>query len=728
MTAPGGGLTLPRILFGGDYNPEQWPREVWAEDLKLMVEAGVSLVTVGIFSWACVEPREGEYDFEWFDRVMDNLAGAGIGVSLATMTASPPPWLSHRYPQILPERADGTRLWPGARQHYCPSSPVYRQHAGRLVEQLATRYAQHPALAMWHIGNEYGCHTRQCFCDVSADDFRRWLRERYGDLDALNVAWSTTFWSQRYDDWAEIYPPRAAPTFGNPAHLLDFARFSDDAILACYQTERDILRRHSPRIPVTTNFIGLVHKPIDSYRWAAEQDVVSLDSYPDPYDPRAHVEAAFGYDLVRAARSGQPWLLMEQAPSAVNWRERNAPKPAGVMRLWSWQAVAQGADAVLFFQWRQAAGGAEKFHSAMVPHGGPDTRTYREIQALGRELAAAAEIAGTRVRVDVALLHDWDNWRAVEGAAHPAVLDLMEAHRAHYGPLFDAGISCDVVPPSADLSGYRMVVVPNLYLLRGDDARRLTEYVAGGGHLVVSFFSGIVDECERVHLGGYPAPLRDVLGLRVDEFWPLPVDGTVALDLTGLGAAGVGAAGLGAAGLDSARLDSAGVGAAGLDSARLDSAGLGAAGLGVDGLDVAGRRSRGTVWSERVETEGAEVVATFADGDLAGGPAITRHAYGRGVAWYLGTRPEPDAMRALLDRVRADAGVVPVLPGLPAGVQAVIRHGTDHAYLFLLNHGSEPARIPLPVPGVDLLGESPEPVAQVALPARGVAVLRQPTA
>ncbi|HEY2671467.1 MAG TPA: beta-galactosidase [Rugosimonospora sp.] len=665
------GLTLPRIAFGGDYNPEQWPREVWAEDMKLMVEAGVSLVSVGIFSWASVEPREGEYDFGWFDEVMDNLAGAGIDASLATMTASPPPWLSHRYPQVLPERADGTRLWPGARQHYCPSSPVYREHAGRLVERLAQRYGGHPALALWHIGNEYGCHTRQCFCDVSAADFRRWLRDRYGDIDALNAAWSTTFWSQHYGDWAEIYPPRAAPTFGNPAHLLDFARFSDDAILACYLTERDIIRRHTPDTPVTTNFTGLVHQPIDSYRWAAEQDVVSLDSYPDPYDPRAHVEAAFAYDLVRSARSGQPWLLMEQAPGAVNWRRRNAPKPPGTMRLWSWQAVAQGADAVLFFQWRQAAGGAEKFHSAMIPHGGTDTRTHREIQALGRELAGVAEVAGARVRADVALVHDWDNWRAVEGAAHPAVLDLMDAHRAHYGPLFDAGITCDVVPPAADLSGYRMVVVPNLYLLSTAGAEALTRYVADGGCLVVSFFSGIVDECERVHLGGYPAPLRDVLGLRVDEFWPLPVDGTVA-------------------------------------------------------LDVAGQRHTGTVWSEWIETEGAEVVATFAAGELAGRPAVTRHAYGRGVAWYLGTRPEPDAMRGLLDRARADAGVTPVLPDLPRGVQAVIRHGADQAYLFLLNHGSEPARVVLPAPAVDLLGERPDAVDRVALPPRGVAVLRQP--
>ncbi|GAA2070094.1 beta-galactosidase [Actinomadura alba] len=665
--------TLSKIMFGSDYNPEQWPASMWAEDMRLMAETGVSLVSVGIFSWASVEPRPGAYDFGWFDQVMDNLAEAGIGASVATMTASPPPWLSHLHPEILPMRPDGTRLWPGARQHYCPSSPVYRDHAGRLVEEVARRYAGHPALLIWHIGNEYGCHTRQCFCDVSAEDFRRWLRERYGEIGELNRAWSTTFWSQRYDDWAEIVPPRTTPTFANPAQLLDFARFSDDAILACYLAERDIIRRHSPDVPVTTNFTGLVHKPIDSYRWAAEQDVVSLDSYPDPYDPRAHVDAAFGYDLIRSARSGQPWLLMEQAPSAVNWRERNAPKPPGGMRLWSWQAVAQGADAVMFFQWRQAAGGAEKFHSAMVPHGGTGTRTHREVRALGAEFAGVAELAGTRVRADVALLHDWDNWRAVEGDAHPGVLDLLETHRAHYEPLFDAHVTCDVVPPTADLSAYRMVVVPNLYLMSAEVADRLTRYVADGGCLVVSFFSGIVDECERVHLGGYPAPLREALGLRVDEFWPLPMGGTV-------------------------------------------------------GLDLAGARHSATVWSEWVEEEGARVVAAFTEGELAGRPAITRHEYGAGVAWYLATRPEAAAMRKLLDLARADAGVLPVLPDLPGDVQAVERHGAEHSYLFLLNHGGEPATVTLPAPGVDLLGDGSQYVDEVVLAPRAVAVMRRGSA
>ncbi|KAA9152656.1 beta-galactosidase [Amycolatopsis acidicola] len=660
-----------RIHYGADYNPDHTSPGVWDEDVKLMAEAGVTMVTVGIFSWANVEPRPGEWDFGWFDTVMDKLSSAGISACLATMTASPPPWLSHRHPEILPVRADGTRLSAGSRQQFCPSSPVFREHAARLAEQVATRYGRHPALAMWHIGNEYGCHIRGCYCDVSAADFRSWLENRYDSIDALNEAWSTTFWSQRYSEFAEILPPRAAPSFGNPAQQLDFHRFSSDASLGCYLVEKEVLDRITPGIPVTTNFVGRVQKALDWNRWAPRESVVSLDSYPDPADPRAHVEAAFAYDLCRSLKDGQPWMLLEQAPGAVNWRPTNVAKAPGAMRLGSWQAVAQGSDALVFFQWRQTRGGAEKFHSAMVPHGGAETRVFADVRALGQEVASAAKVAGSRVRAEVALLHDWENWWGVELAAHPSEVDHLETQLAHYAPLFDAGITCDVVHPGADLSRYKLVVVPNLYLMSEETAANLRAYVERGGHLVVSYFSGIVDECDRVHLGGYPAPLRELLGLRVDEFQPLSRGVSIRL--------------------------------------RFDD----------------GAEGEGVLWSEWIETEGAEVVAGFAAGDLDGRPAITRNAYGQGVSWYLGTRPEPAAMRSLFDRITAGADARPVLPGLPEGVQAVVRRGTDSAYLFLLNHGTDEVTVTLPEPASDLLTDPDSPVSAVSLAPRGVAILER---
>lgn len=652
---------LGRFGFGADYNPEQWPESVWDEDMTLMKAAGVTMVSVGIFGWAAVETTPGEYDFGWLDRVMDRLSANGIGACLATMTACPPPWLAHRHPETLPRRVDGTVLSPGARQHYCPSSPVYREHAARLVEALAARYADHPALAMWHVNNEYGCHVPECFCDTSAAAFRDWLAGRYGDVDALNDAWSTTFWSQRYSDLAEVLPPRTAPTFPNPAQVVDFKRFSSSALLECYLMEKEILRRVTPDVPVTTNFVGAWHR-IDVAEWAPHLDVVSYDSYPDPHDRDTVIQAALTYDQMRALH-GKPWLLLEQAPSAVNWRTRNAPKAPGEMRLWSYQAVARGADAVMYFQWRQSRGGAEKFHSAMVPHAGPTARAYTETSALGAELARLEPLLGATVDAPVALVTDWSSGWAVQGNALPVSdLSLEETNLAHYRPLWTAGVAVDVVAPTVELSRYKLVVVPNLYAVDTDVAARLVEYVRGGGHLVMSYFSGIVDSNERMHVGGYPGAFRELLGLTVDEFWPLQAGGTVAL----------------------------------------------------------GSGGTGTLWSEWITTAGAEVLDTFT-GALTGRPAVTRHAFGNGVATYLGTRPDEATMAAVVGRALADAGVEPVWPGVPAGVEAV-RRGR---WLFLLNHNETAVTVPAPAGAVDAL-TGDQLGTEAPLSGRGVLVAHLP--
>ncbi len=458
---------------------------------------------------------------------------------------------------------------------------------------------------------------RDSYCDVSAEDFRGWLENRYQDITTLNEAWSTKFWSQRYDSFEEILPPRSAPTFANPTQQLDFARFSSDALLECFKREKEVIRRHSDA-PVTTNHVPLA-KTLDLYAWGKEVDVVSYDSYPDPFDKKAHILAGLSYDVIRSTRNGQPWMLMEQAPSAVNWRERNAVKAPGQMRLWSWQAIAHGADAVLYFQWRQSQGGAEKFHSGMVPHAGPDSRTFREVAALGAELQQYSEILGTQPDNEVALILDWDSWWALELDSHPSTaLTQTDALLSHYTPLFEANIGCDVVHPDADLGKYKLVVVPNLYLVK--DAANLTNYVRSGGHLLMSFFSGIVDGNDRVHLGGYPAPFREMLGIRIPEFRPLQDEITV---------------------------------------------------------EILGSPATGTLWSEEIEPETAAVKGSF---DF--GPALTRNEFGSGVAWYLGTRLDEEAMRSLMNEVTAGAAVSQVLSGLPEGVQAT-RRGD---FVILLNH------------------------------------------
>lgn len=600
--------TRGRILFGGDYNPEQWPEETWLEDVRLMKEASVNSVTLGVFSWARIEPRPGARDFGWLDRLMDLMQLNGIGVVLATPTCSPPPWMGSRHPETLPRDEDGRTVWWGSRQQFCPSSPVYRGYAAALTEDLAARYGGHPALLMWHINNEYCTH---CWCDGTARHFRTWLRARHGTLDALNEAWGTAFWSQHYDTWDEIIPPRRAQYMKNPAQVLDFRRFTSDALLECYVAERDIVARHTPRTPVTSNFMPLWSGQ-DAWRWAEHEDVVSVDIYPDPRDPLGGQYNAMLGDMTRSQARG-PWALLEQAAGPVNWRGVNHPKPPGLNRLWSLQSVAHGADAICYFQWRQSRQGAEKFHSGMLSHAGEQGRTFQEIKRIGSELALLGPLLeGTEVRSEIAILHDWDSWWADQQDGRlSAHVDYPEIVRSWHRALWESNLPTDFARPDHDLSAYRLVVVPHLYLLDDSAIDNLVRYVRDGGTLVSGFLTGVADQDDRVRAGGMDVRLRELFGIRtVHEWWPLDADETVECD-----------------------------------------------------------GFRATLWSEELEVSTGERVASYGSGELTGLPAIVRN----GRAWYVSTLPEPGALRALLARVAGDAGARPVLDGLPEGVEAVRR-------------------------------------------------------
>ncbi|MFF5610500.1 beta-galactosidase [Streptomyces cellulosae] len=648
-------VTRGRILYGGDWNPEQWPEETWEEDVRLMREAGVNSVTLGVFSWSRIEPRPGERDFGWLDRLMDLAHDHGIGVVLATPTASPPPWMGRLHPDTLPVDADGhTELW-GGRQHFSHSSATYRRLAAAITEDLAARYAAHPALTLWHINNEYCTYDHG---DEAAARFRIWLRHRYGTLDALNTAWGTAFWSQTYGDWEEVLPPRRTHYLKNPAQVLDFRRFTSDMLLECFIAERDIVRRHTPHLPVTTNFMPLWSGQ-DAWRWAEEEDVVSVDLYPDPDDPFGAQHGALVQDMTRSQARG-PWMLMEQAAGAVNWRPVNRPKPRGLNRLWSLQAVARGADAVCCFQWRQSRQGAEKYHSGMLGHAGPEGRAHQEVRRLGADLARIApHVSGSAVTADVAVLHDWHAWWAADQEGRPSRetghAELLGAwHRA----LWRAHLTTDVVHPEHDLTGHRMVVVPQLHLLTDRAADNLVAYVRGGGTLVCGFGTGVVDEDDRVRPGGMDERLRALFGIRtLHEWWPLQPGATVETE---------------------------------------------------GGL-------RGTLWSEELEADGtADETLAYRGGELDGLPAVLR----KGSAWYVSTLPEPDALRDLLTRVAAGAGVRPVLDGLPDAVEAVRRGGL----LFLLHHGRGEVTVDVPGTHRDLLTGATV-TGRVTLGRYGVAVL-----
>ncbi len=650
------------IWYGGDYNPEQWPERIWDDDVRLMQKCGVNLVTVGVFSWASLEPAEGEFHFEWLDKVLDKLYEGGISVNLATATASPPPWLTHNHPEVLPVTADGVRLAPGSRQHYCPSSPVYRRLAARLVTAIAERYGRHPALRLWHVNNEYGCHVRHCYCDVSAQAFRGWLERKYRTIHELNAAWAGTFWSQVYGGFEEIYPPRTAPTFKNPTQLLDFDRFSSDELLDCYRREREILRAMSPDVPITTNFLG-VSKNVDYWSWSPEVDLVSYDSYPDPGDEEAPAKSAMGHDLMRSLRGGQPWLLMEQSPGAVSWFPHNLPKPPGQQRAWSYQAIARGADGVLFFQWRQSVAGAERFVTGLLPHVGTDSRVWREGQDLGAELATMGRVVGSRLDSRVGIAFDWDSWWSIEQPALPATLSYWDGLFAWYRELYARNVVADFVAPSGDLSGYGVVIVPSLFVTSSATAANLDAFVEHGGQLLVTYQTGIADKNAHLMPDGYLGGLRATLGIWIEEFAPLPPAATATIGGELLG-------------------------------------------------DVVGH-----LWSEYVHAVDAEVLARFKGEPLDGWPALTRRRAGAGMAWYLATMPEPSARGTLIEHLLDEAGIAAGPPPLPTGVEAV-RRGE---LLFVINHSGADVRLSLP--GTDLL--TGREGGELTLARHGVAILDQ---
>jgi beta-galactosidase len=692
------GMLTSGIAYGGDYNPEQWDESYLEEDVRLMHEAGVTVATVGVFSWSLLEPEPGRYELDWIARVLDRLHEAGIGVDLATGTASPPAWLGELHPDTLPVTREGTRLWWGSRQQYNPSSAVLREKITALVSRLADRFAHHPALVAWHVGNEYGCHVHESYDEESAQRFREWLRKRHGSLKTVNDVWGTAFWSQHLSDWSQIIPPRATPTFANPHHATDWRAFCSDALLDLYLLERDILRAANPAVPVTTNFMGLF-APLDYWRWAEHLDFICNDSYPDPADPRAAREFALDCDLMRSLGGGRPFVQMEQVTSAVQWRPRNATKRPGQYALWSTQAVARGADGILNFQWRQSLAGSETFHGAMVPHAGARSHTWTEVVDLGRTLAALGEVQGSRVAADVALVWDWENSWAQQASIGPVADPVPEQQlRAWHASFFERGVAVDIVHPSADLSGYRVVVVPALFRLTTEHAARLRQAVRAGTSVVVTYLTGYVDESGHAVQGGYLGPITDLLGVRVVDIAPVAVVADSRGPVEPLHA-----------GID--RI-SAQVGTPA--TART---------VPLKPSEDSSFPGQGQTWAERLELldPQTQAVAHFADGDLIGQPAVTvRRQPDGGAAWYVGTDLDARGRDGVLTQVLSDAGV-------PSGVTAPV--GVDIArrgpVTFVLNHSDTPATV-TGIDGHRVDDGSLVTGHEVTVPARSAVLVRHP--
>ena len=692
-----------RILFGGDYNPEQWPEEIWKEDMRLFHRAHISELTLNVFSWGLLQPSEEQYDFSQLDSIMDLCRREGISVILATSTAAQPAWMSARYPETNRTDAHENRHHFGGRQNICPTSRIFQKYASALVERLSERYAGYDNLLAWHISNEYGGY---CYCEHCQEAYRTWLKERYGSIGELNRAWNTTFWGHRFQDFSEVRIPDYLTEefdYGEGRTLrtnvqgnsIDYRRFMTDCTIDLIEMEKAAIRKHSD-LPVTTNLM-YNFDGFDLAKIARHLDFVCWDNYPAYGDDIANT--ALWHDLMRGIGDGNPFSLMEQTPSVTNWHPYCRLKRPGIMRLWSYQAVAHGADTVLFFQMRRSRGACEKYHGALIDHVGTgDTRVFREMTALGEELEnLGGALLGARSDARAAILFDWDSWWGTELSAGPSVLvSYLREIQTWYRAFWQLHIPVDLLPldavlgnpdreqtairdpeqknpeGAAALGAYDLVIAPMLYLDKNGFSEALHAYVAGGGRFVTSFFSGYADDTDLVRLGGYPANWKDVLGLWVEESDALPPE--VENHFT------------------------------------------------YDGADYPCR-----VLCDLLHPldKATKVLAAYAEDFYRGMPVVTAHPYGQGEAYYVATASDARFYRHFLGDVCGSIGISP-LARAPLDVEVTQRRKDGASFLFFLNHAGEEREVRLPVGGTDLLsGNQYERGAVLHLAPEDVLILRE---
>lgn len=672
-------MTLPetsKIPYGGDYNPEQWDEQVWEADHRAFDLAGIDLLTVGVFSWSLTQPDEHTYDFSVLDRIIDRAHAEGRRVCLATGTAAVPPWLATAYPDVCRVDFEGRRHRYGVRHNACFSSPNYRRLAAAMAGMVAERYAGHPAIVAWHINNEYG---GLCYCDLCAAEFRLWLRNRYGTLDRLNDAWNAVFWSHRFTDWDQIVPPNIlSEHWKSPDHTafqgitLDYHRFNTDNTLRSFREEKAAIRAHSD-LPATTNMMA-IYRHLDYHRWADDLDFASWDNYPTDGSPVSR--QALSHALMRGIKGGQPFWLMEQTPTMTSTRDYNPVKRPGQMRLWSWQAVAHGSDSVLFFQMRHSKGASEKYHGAVLNHAGrTDTRAFREVADLGAELERVGDrLLGSRTPARVAVLFDWDSWWALEISDGPSRFVKYEKQMVLYHEaLWQAGAILDVVPVTADLSRYDVVVAPFLHMVKGDTAQRLEEVARRGGTVVTTVLSGRVDQDDNAFLLDVPGPLAPIVGVRVDETDSLPPTQTNTVLLSRPGEKEV--------------------------------------------------RSEASLVFDLVIPQGAEPVGFYTQDFYAGTPVVTRHEIGDGSAWYVGACLDQVGIDWVVRHALAEQGLLGVFADVP-DLEHTTRESGGRRFDFVLNHTGAEVVVESPFNGVDILtGNTITAGQELRLAANGVAVV-----
>ncbi|NKD30890.1 beta-galactosidase [Enterococcus casseliflavus] len=629
------------ILFGGDYNPNQWPKEIWEEDIRIFKKASINSATVNVFSWAKIQPSENCYDFEELDQIIEKLSTEGFDIVLATSTAALPAWMFKKYPEVARTDYDGRHHKFGQRHNACPNSLVYQKYAERLATKLAERYGENPQVTCWHINNEYG---GECYCDNCEKAFRVWLKDKYHTIEALNKAWNMEFWGHTVYEWDEIVLPNALSEgigYDKTAFAgisIDYRRFNSDSLLKNYMMERDAIRKIDPTTPITTNLMG-TFKGLDYFKWAKEMDLVSWDNYPSYNTPWSLV--AMTHDLMRGLKQ-QPFMLMEQTPSQQNWQPYNSLKKPGQMRAQSYQTIAHGADTIQYFQLRRSIGACEKFHGAVIEHvGHEDTRVFRETAALGAELAQLSDIIGTQTQAQVAVIFDWDNYWALEYTSGPTVdLKYVEQIHRYYRYFYEQNIAVDLVPVDADLSKYKLVAAPVLYMIKEGMQERLTDFVKQGGALLTTYMSGIVDQSDNVHLGGYPGPLRELAGIWVEEIDALAPEQSNEVSLVN--------------------------------------------------EDLTGTSN---LVSDLIHLENAEALAHYTSNFYAGMPAVTKNTFGDGTVYYFGGQLEDQLQDQLFKTIVKETDITPVIEEATK-LEIACRENAEAKFFVIINFHEEAQPLP----------------------------------
>jgi beta-galactosidase len=662
------------FYFGVDYYPEHWPEERWPEDARLMAEAGFNIVRLAEFAWSKLEPGDGCYEFDWLDRAISILAGQGMRVVLGTPTASAPPWLMAKEPNLFRVREDGQRVTFGNRRAYCPNQPLYHEHTRCIVRQMAEHYAHHPAIIGWQIDNEFG---DRCYCPTCAQAFQNWVRSRYESLDDLNHSWGNVFWSHIYNDWAEIPLPLTTGHSPNPGLALDFYRFASDSYVRYQQIQLDILRQKCPHHFITHNFMGFKYRQIDYFDLARNLDFVTWDNYRrTQWNMQAEVdpsEAALAHDTMRGLKRQNFWV-MEQQAGPGGWEIVSvAPRP-GELRLWAYQAIAHGADAILFFRWRTARFGTEQYWHGLLDHDARPGRRYQEIKRMGTEIKRAGEqIYGSSVKAAVGMLLSYNSRFAFQIQANNPEFSYPDQCQQIYRALYHHHIPIDVVSPTSDLSAYKLVIAPALHVVSAAEAEKLKRFVQAGGVLVLTFRSGVKDERNAVVNQPLPGLLADLCGVEVEEYDSLAADMSNELEFT-----------------------------------LPELADLSPAPV--------------KVWCDLLRSNGATVVARYRRDYYAGQPAITLHQFGRGQVVYVGTMGEARLYEALAGWFLNLAGVQPLLSG-PEGVEMTERWQGEQRLLFLLNHTGQRQEVTLQGDYTDLLDGSMVNGGSVSIAPRDIRVL-----